>query len=61
MKQEWIEYYRYLEDLRQSGVVNMYGATPYLQEAYNLSYNDAKTILLNWMENYDEIIKVIKK
>ncbi len=27
IKEEWIEYYVYLEELRQSGVTNMFGAT----------------------------------
>ena len=60
MKKEWMKYYKYLEKLRQSGEVNMYGAVPYLQNKFGLSYSDAKVILLNWMEHYEEIIEAIK-
>ena len=29
IKEEWYEYYVYLEELRQSGETNMLGASPY--------------------------------
>ena len=54
--EEWIEYYRWLEDLRQSGITNMYGATPYLKEAFPEVCNDAQRILGSWMKNYNALI-----
>ena len=57
LNQERLEYYRYLESLRQSGVVNMFGAAPYLADAFDLDKNTAREILNDWMKNYDEIIK----
>ena len=36
IKEEWTEYYVFLEELRQSGVTNMFGATPYLREEFGL-------------------------
>ena len=48
------KYWIYLENLRKSGVVNMYGAGPYLQKAFDLSKHEAATILVDWMENYKE-------
>ncbi|KKL13319.1 hypothetical protein LCGC14_2526910, partial [marine sediment metagenome] len=30
------EYYTYLDELRRSGITNMWGAAPYLQEAFNI-------------------------
>lgn len=48
-----IKYFNYLENLRKSGVVNMYGARPYLERDFRLSENEARNILLKWMENYD--------
>jgi len=54
---EWIEYYQYLEGLRQSGVTNMFGASPYLAKAYALSSSEAITIVGSWMENYSQLIK----
>lgn len=46
-------YWIYLENLRKSGVTNMFGAVPYLMEEFELSSSDAKDILVDWMENYD--------
>jgi hypothetical protein len=56
INEEWIEYYEYLEELRQSGVTNMFGASSYLQEEFDLGRREARKILCNWMENYDELI-----
>ena len=57
IKEEWTEYYVYLEVLRQSGVTNMFGASPYLREEFGLGRREAITILRNWMDNYDELIE----
>ena len=46
-------YWIYLEQLRRSGVTNMYGASPYLAEAFGLSRNEARDILADWMRNYN--------
>lgn len=57
IKEEWNEYYVYLEDLRQSGVTNMFGAAPYLQEEFGLNKKEAREILANWMTNYDKLLE----
>ncbi len=46
-------YWLFLEELRKSGVTNMYGAAPYLMEAFDISKNEAIKILADWMRNYD--------
>lgn len=46
----------YLELLRQSGEINMYGATSYLMEEFNISRQEASKILNFWMNNYEEIM-----
>jgi hypothetical protein len=46
------EMFDYLDNLRESGVVNMFGATPYVQEAFDLTKSEARAILKEWMENY---------
>jgi len=56
INEEWTEYYVYLEELRESGVTNMFGATPYLREEFDLGRKEAMKILSSWMENYDELI-----
>lgn len=47
------KYWIFLEELRKSGETNMYGATPYLMEAFGLSKNEAIKILSDWMRNYN--------
>ena len=55
--EEWIEYYEYLEDLRQSGVTNMFGASPYLQEDFGLDRRKAREVLSSWMTHYDALLE----
>ena len=47
------KYWIYLEKLRRSGVTNMYGATPYLEEEFGLTQREARSILADWMRNYN--------
>ena len=56
INEEWIEYYVYLEELRQSGVTNMFGASPYLREEFDLGRREAIKILSSWMDNYQELL-----
>lgn len=46
-------YYVYLEELRRSGITNMYHAAPYLASAFGLTNGEAVEILAEWMQNYD--------
>lgn len=48
-KKTWL----YLEWLRRSGQTNMYGAVPYLMEEFWFDEEQAKKVLINWMENYN--------
>ena len=58
IKEEWEDYYQVLENIRQSGITNMFGAAPYLKEfCPELSGKEASEILCNWMANYDELNK----
>ena len=54
---EWIDDYRYLESLRQSGACNMFGSSKYLMDEYDYSEKEARKIVVSWMQNYDELIK----
>nr|DAT99226.1 MAG TPA: protein of unknown function (DUF5049) [Caudoviricetes sp.] len=47
-------YYDYLEELRQSGVTNMFGAAPYLMREFDLSHDEASKILSDWMGRYKQ-------
>jgi hypothetical protein len=48
------EYYEYLDALRESGAVNMFGAGAYLQDQFDLSKSEARTILIAWMNQYSD-------
>lgn len=48
------KYWLFLEQLRRSGVTNMYGAVPHLMVAFDeLTRESAKQILVDWMQNYN--------
>lgn len=44
----------YLDELRESGVTNMFGAGAYLEAAFDLSRQDARTVLSYWMRTFGE-------
>ena len=47
------QYYDVLEEIRKSGITNMFGAAPYLQARFpGLTESEAKEIILDWMQNY---------
>jgi hypothetical protein len=46
--------YTYLNDLRDSGVTNMFGASPYLQKEFGLDKKEARGVLANWMQSFGE-------
>jgi len=49
VKQEHLEY---LDDLRNSGQANMFGASLYLEDEFGLSHRDAKEVLAYWMQTF---------
>jgi hypothetical protein len=51
-KVELEEAFEFLEELRESGVTNMYGAAPYLAAEFFISNSEAREILGKWMESY---------
>ena len=44
-----MEHYIFLNRLRESGVTNMFGATPYLQNTFGLDRKTASNVLTDWM------------
>jgi hypothetical protein len=48
------EVFLYLEELRASGVTNMWGATPYLERHFELDKKTAKEWLLKWIKSYNK-------
>lgn len=48
------EHLEYLDNLRESGITNMFGAAPYLANAFHLGMADARLILMEWMRTFGE-------
>lgn len=56
IRDDWEEYYKFLEALRRTGVVNMFGSGPYVMEAFpNLCKKEVDDIFKSWAANYDEL------
>ena len=51
-KNKEAEYFSYLDNLRESGNTNMFGASPYLETQFGLDSASAKSILISWMKNH---------
>lgn len=48
------EHLEYLDALRESGATNMFGAAPYLRDEFGMDRNDARDVLLYWMDSFSE-------
>ena len=46
------DYFNYLNELRDSGVTNMFGAADYLVAEYGVDKKEARKILAAWMKQY---------
>ena len=44
----------FLDNLRESGVTNMWGATPYIEEHFEVNYEESKEFLITWMDTFSE-------
>ena len=48
------EVFVYLDDLRESGITNMWGAGPYIQTEFEIDNIEARDLVLEWMETFEE-------
>ena len=48
------EHLEYLDDLRESGITNMFGASVYIEDEFDVSRADARLILSYWMKTFKE-------
>ena len=55
------EMFDYLEDLRQSGETNMFGAAPYLEQEFSISHKDAGKVLTDWMEAHSDSSRILSR
>jgi len=46
------EYFTFLDDLRESGEINMFGAPQVLVEVFDLNKYEARDIVSEWMKNF---------
>ena len=44
----------FLDDLRESGEINMFGAAPYVEREFGVSRYDARDLVKNWMQTFTE-------
>jgi hypothetical protein len=48
------EVFVYLDELRDSGITNMFGAGSYIMQEFGLSKRDAQSLLVEWMESFSD-------
>jgi hypothetical protein len=46
--------FKYLDDLMESNITNMYGATPYIRAKFGLDKDVARNYLTDWMIRWEE-------
>lgn len=44
----------YLDELRDSGKVNMYGAAPHIEQKFTLTMTEAREALAYWIKTYSQ-------
>jgi hypothetical protein len=44
----------FLDSVRESGAINMFGAAPYVAEAFGVSKQEARDLVKNWMQTFAE-------
>jgi len=49
-----IEHLEYLDDLRESGDTNMYGAGEWLEDDFDINKKDARKVLKYWMKTFGQ-------
>jgi len=46
--------FEYLDDLRKSGVTNMYGAGEYIESEFDVDTHEARELLKEWMQTFSK-------
>jgi hypothetical protein len=57
-RDEVIEAFNYLDTLRESGMMNMFAAPKYLQQALSYSDEQAEMLFFAWRDTFDRILDV---
>jgi len=48
------EVFEFLDALRQSGITNMFGAGPYVEDTFGCDRRDARKLVIEWMQTFSE-------
>lgn len=48
------EVFEYLDNLRESGITNMFGAAPYIEDAFEIGMPMARKLLRKWMDTFND-------
>jgi hypothetical protein len=48
------DHLEYLDELRESGVTNMYGAGAYIEREFELSPDESRKVVTYWMHTFNE-------
>ena len=54
LTQQELEVFKYLNDLRESGITNMFGSPPYVRDRFNLTMAQSRALVSLWMTNFHE-------
>jgi hypothetical protein len=57
-REQWIDYFTYMDELRRSGVTNMFAVTPYISLHFKLSDTEAKKVLKAWADTFSDVDSV---
>jgi hypothetical protein len=49
---QMVEFFTFSDELRASGVTNMFGAAPYVEEEFGLERKEADVVLNEWMRTF---------
>ena len=45
--------FTYLDELRESGITNMYGAPSYVREEFGVGKREAMSLVSSWMRDFE--------
>lgn len=54
MNESKTDIFEYLDDLRESGIVNMFGSPEFIQDEFGLSQDMARDIVSEWMRTFSQ-------
>lgn len=56
--EQFVEAFQYLDDLRESGVTNMFGSSTYVERDLGHDKDTARALVSKWMNSFDPEVSV---